>query len=49
MAKRHRVLVSDKISQRALETLQKSNIDFDYKPDCGTSDSLKKVIEPTQG
>ena len=26
MAKRHRVLVSDKISQRALETLKKNNI-----------------------
>ena len=49
MAKRHRVLVSDKISQRALETLQKSNIDFDYKPDCGTSNSLKEVIEPYSG
>ncbi len=49
MAKTHRVLVSDKLSQRALETLQKSNIDFDYKPDCGTSNSLKEVIEPYSG
>ena len=47
--KRHRVLVSDKISQRALETLQKNNIDFDYMPDCGTSNSLIEVIEPYSG
>ena len=49
MAKKHRVLVSDKISQKALETLQENNIDFDYKPDCGTSDNLIKNIEPYSG
>ena len=46
MAKKYRVLVSDKISQKALETLQDNNIEFDYIPDCGTSDTLIEVIEP---
>ena len=49
MKKNFRVLVSDKISQKALDTLQKNNIDFDYKPDCGTSDTLIQVIEPYTG
>ena len=44
-----RVLVSDKISKKALDTLQKNNIDFDYKLDCGTSDTLVQVIEPYAG
>ena len=49
MEKNFRVLVSDKISQKALETLQKNNIGFDYMPDCGTSDTLIEVIEPYAG
>ena len=49
MEKKFRVLVSDKISQKALETLQTNNIDFDYMPDCGTSDTLIEVIEPYAG
>ena len=38
-----------RFQQRALETLQKNNVDFDYKPECGTSDSLEEVIEPYSG
>ena len=49
MKKKFRVLVSDKISQKALETLQINNIDFDYMPDCGTSETLIEVIEPYAG
>ena len=49
MAKKHRVLVSDKISQKALEILREKNLEFDYIPDCGTSDSLIEAIEPYSG
>jgi D-3-phosphoglycerate dehydrogenase len=49
MAKKYRVLVSDRISKKALETLEENNIDFDYMPDCGTSDTLIEVIEPYAG
>ena len=49
MEKKFRVLVSDKISQKALDTLEKNNIDFDYLPDCGISDTLIEVIEPYSG
>ena len=49
MKKFFRVLVSDKISKKALDTLQKNNIEFDYMPDCGTSDTLVQVIEPYEG
>ena len=49
IAKKYRVLVSDKISQKALETLQDNKIEFDYMPDCGTSDNLIEVIEPYAG
>ncbi len=49
MSKKYKVLVSDKISQKAIETLQKNNIAFDYIPDCGTSNSLIEVIEPYAG
>ena len=46
---KNKVLVSDKISKKALETLQKNNIEFDYMPDCGTSNTLIEVIEPYAG
>ena len=46
---KNKVLVSDKISKKALETLQKNNIEFDYMPDCGTSNTLIDVIEPYVG
>ena len=49
MSKEYKVLISDKISQKAIETLQKNNIAFDYMPDCGTNDSLIEVIEPYAG
>ena len=49
MIKKNRVLISDKISQKALETLQENNIEFDYMPDCGTSNSLTDTIEPYSG
>ena len=49
MSKKYKVLISDKISQKAIETLKKNDIDFDYMPDCGTSDTLIKVIEPYAG
>ena len=49
MEKKYRVLVSDKISKKALETLEKNNINFDYWPDCGTNDTLYQVIEPYSG
>ena len=49
MKKKYRVLVSDTISQKALETLQKNSIEFDYMPDCGKSEALIEVIEPYAG
>ena len=49
MSKEYKVLISDKISQRAIETLQKNDIAFDYMPDCGTIGSLIEVIEPYSG
>ena len=49
MKVKNKVLVSDKISKKALETLQKNNIEFDYMPDCGTSNTLMEVIEPYAG
>ena len=48
MAKRHRVLVSDKISQRALETLQKSNIDFDSSQTAEQVIALRRSLNLTQ-
>ena len=49
MSKEYKVLISDKISQTAIETLQKNNIAYDYMPDCGTSNTLIDVIEPYTG
>ena len=49
MSKEYKVLISDKISQRAIETLQKNNIAYDYMPDCGISNTLIDVIEPYTG
>jgi len=49
MSEKYKVLISDKISQKAIETLKNNNIAFDYMPDCGTSDSLIEVIEPYAG
>ena len=49
MSKEYKVLISDKISQRAIETLQKNNVAYDYMPDCGTSNTLIDVIEPYTG
>ena len=49
MNEKYRVLISDKISQKAIDTLQKNNVAFDYMPDCGTGDSLIEVIEPYAG
>ena len=46
MSKKYKVLISDKISQKAIETLQNNNIAFDNMPDCGARDSLIEVIEP---
>ena len=46
MPEKYRVLVSDKISQNALEVLQDNKIEFDYLPDCGTSDNVIEAIEP---